>query len=868
MELKPGDKLGPYEIVSPIGQGGMGEVWKARDPRLDRMVAIKVSRAGFTERFKQEARLVAQLNHPNICTLHDVGPNYLVMEFVEGVPLKGPLPVEKAVEYAGQILDALDAAHRKSIVHRDLKPANILVTKQGIKLLDFGLAKQAPGLGPDDVTIHAMTAEGQISGTLQYMAPEQLHGKEADARSDIFAFGCVLYEMLSGAKAFSGSSAASVIAAILDRPAPSVTDVAPPALDRVLKRCLEKDPENRWQTARDLKAELEWIAGAAPQIEAGDPSRSRFGLVMAAVAGVMAVLAAGVGFIHFREKPLEANRMRFEIPEPENRGNYSLALSSDGRKLAFLGPGGLWIRDLDSLESRLLPGTDDVATATFFWSPDGRFLGYVAGQGRKLMKIDISGGRPETLGDVPGDMLGGTWNQDGLIVLGRLDGPLSRVSQSGGTAAPLMNRDASIGEIRQIWPYLLPDRKHLVYQAASSQTERNGIYLATLDGKDRKLLVQRAEISPLGEMLAYAPPAASGELGHLLFLRNGALLALALNSRSFEPAGEAFRVADDVAAFSVSSNGVLAYQKGTAAGTQSLRWFDRTGKPLGNLGPPANRYADPTFSPDGKRVAVSKEDSPRTLDIWLIDVARGVPTRLTFDSRDDRFFAWSPDGSRLAYVSGFGRAHTEMYVKNTDGTGNPELIYKSSNDLAATSWSSNGKFLLFGENTAKTGQDLFTLPMDRKAAERKPIPYLQTPFQEFAGRFSPDPESHYVLYLSNESGKFEAYVQSFPPGGGKFQISNGGARGVRWSRDGKEIFYNSLDGNALFSVKVKTAPKFEAEVPKPLFRTEGGNVGAVATFDVTPDGNRFLVITAAQAPDSGSAPKITVVVNWTAGLAK
>ena len=863
MELKPGDKLGRYQLLSPIGEGGMGEVWKARDTQLDRDVALKVSKAAFTARFDREARAIAAFNHPNICQIYDVGPNYLVMELIDGAPLKGPLPVEKAVSYAGLILDALDAAHRKGFTHRDLKPANILVTKQGIKLLDFGLAKQATGLGPDDVTGAALTVEGQISGTLQYMSPEQLHGKEADARSDIFAFGCVLYEMLSGKKAFSGSSAASVIAAILERE-PEPLQTTPP-LDRVIRKCLMKDPDERFQSARDLKTALSWAMEGATTA----PSQSRLGKGGWIAAGVLAVLAAGVGFIHFREKPLEANRMRFEIPAPGNAGNYSLALSSDGRKLAFLGPGGLWIRDLDSLESRLLPGTDDADARSTFWSPDGRFLGYVAGTARKLRKIDISGGRPETLGDVPGATLGGTWNQDGLIVLGRQDGPLSRVSQSGGTAVPLMTRDASIGELRQIWPYFLPDRKHLVYQARSSQTERNGIYLATLDGKDRRLLVQRAEITPQGERLAYAPPATGGESGHLLFLRDGALLALPLNPRSFEPAGEAFRVAEGVAAFSVSSNGVLAYQQGTAAGTQSLRWFDRTGKPLGNLGPPANRYVDLTLSPDGKRVAVSKADSPGAVDIWLIDVARGVPTRLTFDSRDNRFFAWSPDGSRLAYVSGFGLAHTEMYVKNTDGTGNPELIYKGSSDLAAMSWSSDGKFLLFSGFTEKTGQDLFTLQMDRKAAERKPIPYLQTPFWEFTGQFSPDPESHWVLYLSDESGKIEAYVQSFPPGGGKFQISNGGARGVRWSRDGKEIFYNSLDGNALFSVKVKTAPKFEAEVPKLLFRTEAGQTGGTAAnFDVTPDGNRFLVITAAQAPDSGSAPKITVVVNWTKGLAK
>jgi len=447
MELKPGAKLGPYEILSPIGAGGMGEVYKARDTRLDRTVALKVSKAEFTERFTREARTVAQLNHANICTLHDVGPNYLVMEFVEGVPLKGPLPVEKAVEYAGQILDALDAAHRKGITHRDLKPANILVTKQGIKLLDFGLAKQTGESKPDDLTIASVTMAGQITGTLQYMSPEQLHGQEPDARSDIFAFGCVLYEMLSGAKAFAGSSTASVIAAILERePEPLKTT---PPLDRVIRTCLAKDPDKRFQNALDLKTALLWAMESSSVVGPAATSRGRLGWIAAAV--VLAI-ALGAAFLYSRRPAAVEPALRLSLT-PENgsvisSGNAAggLALSPDGRYAAYVasfgGKTALWLRQLDGASSKPLPGTEGGAEP--FWSPDSKSVGYFASG--KLERVDIAGGSaPQILCDAP-NQLGAAWGPDGSIVMGNFDEGLSRVSASGGTPAPLTSLDHKLAE--------------------------------------------------------------------------------------------------------------------------------------------------------------------------------------------------------------------------------------------------------------------------------------------------------------------------------------------------------------------------------------------------------------------------------------
>jgi eukaryotic-like serine/threonine-protein kinase len=497
MPLSPGEQLGPYEILGPIGKGGMGEVYRAHDSRLKRDVAIKVSSAQFNERFEREAQAIAALNHSNICQLYDVGPNYLVMEYIEGTSLKGPLPVDQALKYAVQICDALDAAHKKGITHRDLKPANILVTKAGIKLLDFGLAKLSTAaqgtVGPDDVTFtRALTGKNEIVGTMYYMSPEQLNsqatGKEIDGRSDIFSFGLVLYEMLTGKRAFDGSSPASVIAAIMERPAPSIADVAPPALDWVLKRCLEKDPENRWQTARDLKAELERI-GSAPEPGVAAPSQSRFSKWPWSVAGLAIACALGVSFLHFREKPPAREMTRFEIPAPAgatfDTRNPGPQVSPDGRRIAFIATGAdrkpmVWVRSMDAEEARPLPGTEDAAApAAPIWSPDSRYLAFASAG--KLRKIEAAGGPTQTICDAP-IVAGGAWTSDNRILFGTL-GPLQIVSAAGGTPTPLTVLDKSRNEYAHQLPTILPDGRHFVYARVSIPFEGGGVYIGSLDVK-------------------------------------------------------------------------------------------------------------------------------------------------------------------------------------------------------------------------------------------------------------------------------------------------------------------------------------------------------------------------------------------------
>jgi eukaryotic-like serine/threonine-protein kinase len=503
--LQRGNKLGPYEILSPLGEGGMGQVWKARDTRVDRIVALKVSKREFTERFEREARAVAALNHPHICQLYDVGPNFLVMEFAEGEPVKGPMPLEKALEYSSQILDALDHAHRNKITHRDLKPANILITKQGVKLLDFGLAKlENTTLQQADATLtQALTKEGQIVGTLQYMSPEQLQGKEADARSDIFSFGAVLYEMLSGKRAFEGSSAASVIAAILERQ-PAPLELSPP-LDRVIRACLEKDPERRIQTARDVKLALEWAA--EPEAEAAAKtaaSRSWLGIA-GWIAAVVVLLAARLGAWRFWPRSSPAHVVRFEIPLPDkvSFGN-SIAVSPDGQKLVANGTGedgnGLWVRNLDSLEWRRLPETRG-ATAPF-WSPDSRYLGFADVSG--LKKVDIAGGPPQTLCQLPGSMGGAAWNTDGTILYHLSNGgPLWRVSEAGGVPSAITSVDTAHGEAINALPTFLPDGRHFLYVVGGAP-DVTGIYLGSLDVKPAEQSKRHILVSQL-----YSPPPAS-----------------------------------------------------------------------------------------------------------------------------------------------------------------------------------------------------------------------------------------------------------------------------------------------------------------------------------------------------------------------
>ncbi|MGB7721269.1 MAG: protein kinase [Bryobacteraceae bacterium] len=857
MPLSSGTRLGPYEILAPIGAGGMGEVYKARDTRLDRTVAIKVSKEQFSERFEREARAVAALNHPNICTLHDVGPNYLVMELVEGVPLKGPLPPEKAVEYAGQILDALDAAHRKGITHRDLKPTNILVTKQGIKLLDFGLAKQSGPLKESDATLtDALTGKGQIVGTLQYMAPEQLQGQEADARSDLFSFGCVLYEMLTGKRAFEGESAASVIAAILEREPAPLTFASP--LERIVKRSLAKDPDQRFQTARDLKAALTWAMEQPPASAAAKPRRRWW----TAATLVIGALLAGWGVSRFRQPPAEARPYRLQIDPPEGtrfifgNGVGGLALSPDGRTAAYVASGagksGLWLRPLDSATARLIAGTEGAAYP--FWSPDGKSVAFFSGG--KLRRVDLAGGAPLVICDVPAPR-GGAWSSDGRIVYGVFADGLFQVPASGGTPALLTTLDASRGEGFHRWPQVLPGGRFL-YLVQSGKPENTGIYAASF-AKPR----ERVRLLATDTNVLYTPGVEGRS--YLLWLRGGTLVAQEFHPGTLTLVGEPHPVADPVArmgilgqmSVAVSAGGLLLYS--TANNLSQFTWLDRTGKPLGVVGEPGE-YGQFRLSPDGHRVAAAL-DEPGSTDIWLLEVERGVAGRFTSNSVITTYPIWSPNGRTILFSSGAPR---NLFCRESSGAGNEQRLSQSPNNQFATDWSRDGRWVLYFEVAPGTQRDLWVLPVGpggESAPDATPRPYLRTPSNEWWGRFSPEATPRWVAYQSDETGRWEVYIQAFPEPRGATRISTGGGQYPQWGAGGRELFYVSPD-NKLMAVSLKVgADAVDPSAPRELFPLPTVEVGW-SPYDTAADGQRFLV----RATPAQAAQPLTVIVNWPALL--
>jgi len=860
MSLSPGTRLGPYEIIGPIGAGGMGEVYRARDPRLGREVAIKVSTARFSERFEREARAVAALNHPNICTLHDVGANYLVMEYIEGAPLKGPLPVGKAVEYAGQILDALDAAHRKGITHRDLKPANILVTKQGIKLLDFGLAKhQAAPLEEGGATLaQALTGEGQIVGTLQYMSPEQLQGKDADARSDIFAFGCVLYEMLTGRRAFQGESAASVIAAILERE-PAPLTVAPP-LERIVKRSLAKDPDQRFQTACDLKAALTW-ALEQPSVSAAAKPGRRWKISAAAL--VIGGLLGGWIVSHFLHPPAEAHPYHLEIYPPEGSrftfGNNigGLALSPDGRTAAYVtwgsGKNGLWIRPLDSAAARLITGTEGAAYP--FWSPDSKSVAFF--EGSKLLRVDLAGGAPLAICDVA-VARGGAWSSDGRIIYGVLADGLFQVSSFGGKPAPLTTLDASRGEGFHRWPQVLPGGRFL-YSIQSERPENTGIYAASFAKPGERVRLLTTDTNAL-----YAP--GGDGRSYLLWLRGGILVAQEFDAGTLKLEGEPHPVADPVAKIGilgrmnavVSAGGLLLYSSSNTL--SQFTWFDRTGKRLGGVGEPGE-YSTFRLSLDGRRI-VAALDRPGSTDIWLLEVERGVAGRLTSNPGLSTFPIWSPDGKTILFSSGAPR---NLFCKESSGAENEQRFSRSPNSQYPNDWSLDGRWVLYYELNANTQRDLWVLPAtpgSKPAPDETPKPYLRTPSNERWGRFSPDAPPRWVAYQSDETGRSEVYIQAFPEPHGATQISTGGGQYPQWDAGARGLFYISLD-NKLMAVSLKMgADTVQPSAPRELFPLPAVDDGW-SPYDTAADGLRFLV---RAVPEHGASQPLTVIVNWPALL--
>jgi Tol biopolymer transport system component len=857
----------------------MGEVYRARDERLERSVAIKVlptpgsAAAEHRERFRREALALSRLSHPNVCAVYDVGTqngiDYLVMELLDGETLderlgRGPLTVGAALDVALPILSALEKTHRMGIAHRDLKPSNIMLTRSGVKLLDFGLARFALGRGePSSLTMsNALTTQGAVLGTLQYMSPEALEGREADVRSDLFSFGAVLYEMITGRRAFRGDTPASVIGAILKEDPLSIVDAdasAPEELDRIIRSCLAKDPDERWQDAHDLRLELQWTAEilARPR----DRAASRLSRVPASTAvAVLILLAALWGVREFRRVPIQQPAVRFLLDAPAGSQFISVGthagppvLSADGQRLAFVAssPEGrtvLWVRSLGSLQALPLAGTEG---ATFpFWSPDGDHLGFFAD--RKLKKVSLAGGAVTTLCETAVGA-GGAWSRDNIIVFARdLHGALYRVSAEGGTPAPatVLNRDRQ--EANHRWPMFLRDGRRFLYAVGKhAKAGRWMIYLGSLDS-DRADAVLEADSNAL-----YAS-------GHLIFARSGRLVAQPFDERSLRLGGEAVPIADNVlqdavlgrAVFSVSESGTLVYQTGAAVTGSRLTWVDRSGTQLGTLGEPGF-YIWPRLSPDGQRVAVSVTDPHSgNADIWIYEIGDAASLQLTFNEAQEGDPTWTHDGNRVFFTS-FRRGIGDIYWTDANGREAEETFFESKNNKFLSSASTDGRWLVFSQQkgAGPAGTDVSVLPL---TGERQPKRLSPSEHNTLFGEISPD--GRWLLYQSNESGKMEVYVTAFPPGAWKRRVSQNGGILPRWSADGREVFYLSQDHTTLFAATVSdTATQFRVTMVRGLFSLPMV-AGRGFTYDVTRDGQRFLVVVSSGAAIS----PLTLVLNWDA----
>ncbi|HEV8368025.1 MAG TPA: protein kinase [Pyrinomonadaceae bacterium] len=884
MTIAPNTSIADYTIVSKIGEGGMGEVWRAHDAKLSRDVAIKVLPAAFSsdperlKRFEQEAQAAGALNHPNILVIYHIGTHegspYIVSELLEGETLRErmggvALPQRKAIDYSLQLAHGLAAAHEKGIVHRDLKPENIFITKDGrVKILDFGLAKL---LGAGDSyqsqtevpTRRVDTDPGVVMGTIGYMSPEQLRGRPADHRSDIFSFGAILYEMLSGKRAFRGESTADTMSAIL-REDPSDLSSSnrniAPALERVVNHCLEKNPEERFHSASDLGFAIEALSGSGRMsdstetvlhaIPAGQKNRRELiAWLVAAVALIGLVLLAT---LYLRRPEETEKQMRFVVALPEKVSEVAFPIiSPDGNSIAFLGTSEgrrmLFVREINSLTAKPLNGTEDSSFP--FWSPDGRQLAFFSHG--KIAKIDINGGTPQALCDAQSGG-GGSWNRNGVILFAVDNRPLQRVSASaGGVSSTVIPLDQSRKETAHFWPHFLPDGEHFLYQSWTGRAEESAIYVASLDGKDRKLLVKTDSNA------AYATP------GYLLFARATTLLAQPFNLRSLELSGEPVTVADQVtftenyslSNFSVSDTGVLVFWGGSVVNRQ-LIWFDRSGKQLDLVGPPGE-YNDLVLSPDEKRLAVQRIDGNNS-DLWMFDLARNLPSRFTFETSGEDDPVWSPDGNTLVFsVSNEGPF--DLYKRLSSGTGKQELVSKTPESKEGSDWSPDGKFILLDVYSEKSGLDIWVLPL---FGDGKPYALLNSRFQEGQGHFSPD--GKWVAYTSNESGRNEVYVRRFPECDNQMQISTDGGAQPHWRKDGREFFYIASD-RKLMAVDVTLGTSLQVGTPKPLFTTRIMRYEAPNRYVVSGDGQKFLVNSAVE--ESNPTP-ITVVLNWASGLKK
>jgi eukaryotic-like serine/threonine-protein kinase len=885
MPLSAGDKLGPYEILAPIGAGGMGEVYKARDTKLDREVAIKVLPHLSAQdperlaRFEREAKVLAVLNHPNIAQIYGLEQRALVMELVPGETLKGPLPLETALNYAKQIAEALEAAHEKGITHRDLKPANIMITPAGVvKVLDFGLAavtqpSAANGGDPTDsptLTMRA-TQAGTIMGTAAYMSPEQAAGQTVDRRADIWAFGVVLWEMLTGQRLFTGDSIAHILADVLRAPIDfeKLPKETPPAIRDLLRRCLDRDVKNRLQWIGEARVQLNRDREGA---DATAPLPSRLGNTMPwAVAGAITLALAALAFVHFREQPPSAPEpARFQISLPDKgtlAGFPNPTISPDGRRVVFPavteGVTRLWVRALDQLEPRPLAGTEGV-TGLQFWSPDSRFIAF--GVQGTLKKVDASGGPPQSLCNLPGILLGGFWTGDGRIVFGTLTTGLFQVAAAGGAASPVTVLDPKRQEVNHSFPALLPDGRHSLYLRNTGSAETRGIYLGTLaagtgnPGPDqqapKRLLT---DVSSAVFALPLNPRVPRD--GYVLFSREGSLMAQPFDSVQLEFSGDAVPIAEQVGDnghFSVSSTGVLVYATSVGAGGGNrLTWYDRQGKSLGTAGALGN-ISELELAPDGARVAAVRGVLSGQPATWVDEFARGVSNRITPPDRSVRP-VWSPDGSRLVFESA-----SNISLKAASNAGNEEALFKFERPTDPLDWSRDGRWLLYQEADPKTKHDLWALPIEPGKPAGKPVLFLRTASDEREGKFSPD--GRFVAYLSDESGTYEVYVASFPTPSLRVPVSAGGGSQPRWRRDGRELLYFTAGGR-LMSVEVTLGGTFKAGVPKVLFQAPiFGGVAATSPhrWDMTADGQRFLINTVG---GDVSAP-LTLVQNWTGLLRK
>lgn len=909
MALTSGTKLGPYEIQSPLGAGGMGEVYRAKDTRLDRIVAIKVlpshlsSDPELKQRMEREAKAISALQHANICTLHDIGTqdgtDFLVMEYLEGQTLaerlrKGPLPLDQALKIGTEIAQALEKAHQQGIIHRDLKPANVMLTKAGAKLMDFGLAKpvvsiasQAVGpftpstptmnLGSLTAAVSPLTQKGSIVGTFQYMAPEVLQGTEADARSDLFSFGCVLYEMITGRRAFEGKSQLSVFSSILEKdPEPiSVSQpLAPPALDRVVRACLAKDPAERFQSAHDVAMDLRWMAESASTESANSSSNMRFsgpwaaGLTALLLAFIALAAFSGYRWAKLSETPLS---LHAEIPPPDK---FSLdttgdaggmpVLSSLGDKLAFVAHSGenklLWVRSLSSDTAQPLQGTAGASHP--FWSPDGLFIGFFAAG--KVMKISANGGPAATVADAPNSR-GGSWSANNVIVFAPdFTGALMKVSAQGGTAEPATVIDRT-KHTTQRWPWFLPDGKHFLFLSTShtgGDPKQNGIYFGSVDSTQARLVLA-------------ADSAAQYASGYLLYRLNTALVAQPFDPSNGTVSGSPTPVVtylrDDVGVwrsiFSVSQKGLMVYQLGSSDSAKShLVMFDRSGKTLADYDPQENNATnargllgvrDVRLSPDNKRVAFASGNG-----IWTLDLARQTRTRITFDEQVVQEPAWSPDGKSLIFsvlVAG-GGGNVEIRSKSADGSGPEKKLVDVQNNYHMPGWSPDGKYItyLWGE-----GEKTVSLWIQPANGDGKPVAAVQPPSaQSNLNSYRVSPDSRWVAYASDESGQQEIYITSFPDGKGKWRVSTNSGAYPTWSGNGKELFFKDLTDNLFVCAVTTKGSELEVGAPQHLFHAASPGIGI--SFDATSDGKRLLVN---HSEDEGQVP-LQLVTNWPAELKK